>query len=181
MNYDPATKKVTPDSSMGRLRVYKEESATVFCWTNLSTNKDDDEVYAFPMQATFQKVKKSSSRVYILKYLDSDRHFFYWMQEPDASKDDNICKLIKDTILQESEDEVMADINTQAQPVPVQTLPAQIMPNQPIPGQSLFNQSFPFNQGFPLNQAAMDAQTLSRYIEMITGRSSHAEKSNLKI
>lgn len=53
---------------------------------------------AFPGEAKFEKVKQTSDRVYLLEYIQSKRRIFFWMQEPDRSKDEENAKKLNDTI-----------------------------------------------------------------------------------
>jgi len=53
----------------------------------------------FPGEATFAYVEQARSnptnpRVYLLKLAGSNEKMFFWMQEPDASKDEDICKKV---------------------------------------------------------------------------------------
>ena len=54
----------------------------------------------FPGDADFCKVPQcTTGRVFLLKFKNSSRKFFYWMQEPKEDKDEDICKKVNDLIL----------------------------------------------------------------------------------
>ena len=54
----------------------------------------------FPGDADFSKVSQcTTGRVFLLKFKNSTRKFFYWMQEPKEDKDEEICKKVNDLIL----------------------------------------------------------------------------------
>ncbi|WMV37026.1 hypothetical protein MTR67_030411 [Solanum verrucosum] len=48
----------------------------------------------FPEEAVFEKVNQSSGRVYILKFCTDDRRLFFWMQEPAADNDAQLCSSV---------------------------------------------------------------------------------------
>lgn len=149
MLFDLETKKVTPDPSMGKVQVFKEDEATVFKWINIKTGQADDDLYTFPQQAVFEKVKNSKARIYLLRYLDSDRRHFYWLQEQDPSKDEALCKRVNDAINVpiQAEEEVKAPVPQVSQPVGAPT------------------------------QAALDARALSQFMQMLAGQRQAIEES----
>ncbi|TVT99032.1 hypothetical protein EJB05_55662, partial [Eragrostis curvula] len=64
--------RVVPDTRKGLVRIGRDQ-------------------IIFPDEAVFEKVSESSGRVYILKFKHDDRKFFFWMQEPNADGDSQIC------------------------------------------------------------------------------------------
>lgn len=54
------------------------------------------DLIIFPGEADFIKIPQcTTGRVYLLKFKDhSSRRFFYWMQEPSTSKDDDLAKKV---------------------------------------------------------------------------------------
>ncbi|WVZ54741.1 hypothetical protein U9M48_005495 [Paspalum notatum var. saurae] len=64
--------RVVPDTRKGLVRVGRDQ-------------------IVFPDEAVFEKVTESSGRVYILKFKHDSRKFFFWMQEPNADRDTQIC------------------------------------------------------------------------------------------
>ncbi|XP_057814391.1 26S proteasome regulatory subunit RPN13 [Cryptomeria japonica] len=84
--------RVMPDTRKGLVRVAKgDEGLLHFQWLNRTTNVAELDQIIFPDEAVFEKVQESSGRVYILKFKDDDRKFFFWMQEPKADGDSHIC------------------------------------------------------------------------------------------
>lgn len=115
MNYDSATKKVTPDTRQGRVRVYlNNDGEKHFEWRDEAGNLEND-IYVFEFDAKFSRLK--SGRVFLLHFESYDEKYFFWMQEPDASKDDEICKKVNDLINFTGEPEGMET----EPPIPAQT------------------------------------------------------------
>ncbi|XP_021891418.1 26S proteasome regulatory subunit RPN13 isoform X2 [Carica papaya] len=54
----------------------------------------------FPNEAVFEKVNQASGRVYILKFNTDDRKFFFWLQEPKADDDAQLCTSVNNYINQ---------------------------------------------------------------------------------
>lgn len=54
----------------------------------------------FPNDAKFIKVNtgREGDRVYLLQYNNSTRRFFFWMQNKDSSKDDELTKKLNDNM-----------------------------------------------------------------------------------
>lgn len=87
--------RVIPDSRKGLVRIGKGEEGLVhFQWLDRSLNIVEDDQIVFPDEAVFEKVNQSAGRVYILKFHTDDRKFFFWMQEPKAENDAQLCNSI---------------------------------------------------------------------------------------
>jgi len=91
---------VKPDTRKGLIYLNQspEDSLMHFYWKDRSTNKVEDDLIIFPFEAEFSKVKQSKDRVYILKFQSSNQKLFFWMQEPKADKDEELCKKVNDII-----------------------------------------------------------------------------------
>jgi len=91
---------VKPDTRKGLIYLNQspEDSLMHFYWKDRSTNKVEDDLIIFPYEAEFSKVKQSKDRVYILKFQSSSQKLFFWMQEPKADKDEELCKKVNDII-----------------------------------------------------------------------------------
>ncbi|PIN04944.1 Cell membrane glycoprotein [Handroanthus impetiginosus] len=86
---------VLPDSRKGLVRIGRGEEGLVhFQWLDRSLNIVEDDQIVFPDEAVFEKVNQSSARVYILKFHTDDRKFFFWMQEPKADNDTQLCNSV---------------------------------------------------------------------------------------
>ncbi|KAK6152112.1 hypothetical protein DH2020_014747 [Rehmannia glutinosa] len=87
--------RVIPDSRKGLVRIGKGEEGLIhFQWLDRSLNIVEDDQIVFPDEAVFEKVNQSSGRVYILKFHTDDRKFFFWLQEPKAENDTQLCNSI---------------------------------------------------------------------------------------
>ncbi|XP_024016729.1 26S proteasome regulatory subunit RPN13 [Eutrema salsugineum] len=87
--------RVVPDTRKGLVRIARGEEGLVhFQWLDRSQNAVEDDQIVFPDEALFEKVNQSSDRVYILKFNTDDRKFFFWMQEPKAEGDAELCSSV---------------------------------------------------------------------------------------
>ncbi|KAM3694055.1 26S proteasome regulatory subunit RPN13 [Castanea sativa] len=85
-------KRVVPDTRKGLVRIARGEEGLVhFQWIDRTNNAVEDDQIVFPDEAVFEKVNQSSGRVYILKFNTDDRKFMFWMQEPNADGDTQLC------------------------------------------------------------------------------------------
>lgn len=88
-------KKVVPDLRKGLVRIGRgEEGLLHFQWLDRNLNAVEDDQIIFPEEAVFEKVNQVSGRVYILKFNTDDRKFFFWMQEPKAEEDSQLCSSV---------------------------------------------------------------------------------------
>ncbi|KAK9269757.1 hypothetical protein L1049_001535 [Liquidambar formosana] len=88
-------KKVVPDTRKGLVRIARgEEGLLHFQWLDRTQNVVEDDQIIFPDEAVFEKVDQASGRVYILKFNTDDRKFFFWMQEPKAEGDSQLCSSV---------------------------------------------------------------------------------------
>ncbi|XP_068326937.1 26S proteasome regulatory subunit RPN13 isoform X1 [Pyrus communis] len=88
-------KKVAPDTRKGLVRIARGDEGLVhFQWLDRSLNVVEDDQIIFPDEAVFEKVNQVSGRVYILKFTTDDRKFFFWMQEPKAEGDSQLCSSV---------------------------------------------------------------------------------------
>ncbi|KAK8506357.1 hypothetical protein V6N12_034093 [Hibiscus sabdariffa] len=135
-------KRVVPDTRKGLIRIARGEEGLVhFQWLDRTQNVIEDDQIVFPDEAVFEKVNQASSRVYILKFNTDDRKFFFWMQEPKAEDDSQLCIAVNNFInqplefgveepdasepLQVSEDMIEDDISSRAGNLTVPNLGAE--------------------------------------------------------
>ncbi|XP_042497709.1 26S proteasome regulatory subunit RPN13 isoform X2 [Macadamia integrifolia] len=71
-----------------------EEGLVHFQWLDRTRNEVEVDQIVFPDEAVFEKVGQSSDRVYVLKFSTDNRRFFFWMQEPIADGDPQICSSV---------------------------------------------------------------------------------------
>jgi len=72
-----------------------QDGATHFIWKDRQTLQIVDDLLIFPGDQTLEKVDtgRPNDRVYLLSFKTSaSRRFFFWLQEPDLSKDDERVK-----------------------------------------------------------------------------------------
>ncbi|KAL4384978.1 hypothetical protein GQ457_15G029460 [Hibiscus cannabinus] len=94
-------KRVVPDTRKGLIRIARGEEGLVhFQWLDRTQNVIEDDQIIFPDEAVFEKVNQASGRVYILKFNTDDRKFFFWMQEPEAEDDSQLCIAVNNFINQ---------------------------------------------------------------------------------
>ncbi|KAK8635456.1 hypothetical protein V6N13_004193 [Hibiscus sabdariffa] len=94
-------KRVLPDTRKGLIRIARGEEGLVhFQWLDRTLNVIEDDQIIFPDEAIFEKVNQASGRVYILKFNTDDRKFFFWMQEPNAEDDSQLCIAVNNFINQ---------------------------------------------------------------------------------
>ncbi|XP_042439944.1 26S proteasome regulatory subunit RPN13-like isoform X1 [Zingiber officinale] len=115
--------RVIPDTRRGLVRIGRGEEGLVhFQWLDRTQNIVEDDQIIFPDEAIFEKVSQSSDRVYILRFNSDSRKFFFWMQEPRADEDSQICTSVNFYINQPLEftsPDLMAEDETEAS-VPLQ-------------------------------------------------------------
>ncbi|XP_021891413.1 26S proteasome regulatory subunit RPN13 isoform X1 [Carica papaya] len=93
--------RVVPDTRKGLVRIARGEEGLVhFQWLDRAQNVVEDDQIIFPNEAVFEKVNQASGRVYILKFNTDDRKFFFWLQEPKADDDAQLCTSVNNYINQ---------------------------------------------------------------------------------
>ncbi|KAI5476718.1 26S proteasome complex ubiquitin receptor, subunit Rpn13 [Pseudohyphozyma bogoriensis] len=104
------------DPVEGRGLVYLEEADGLlhFCYKNLQTNSTDEDaggldLLLFPGDASFSRAKGASGRVNVLKFASSSHRHFFWCQDVDDSKDEEIVKKVNELMggLEEEEEQAM--------------------------------------------------------------------------
>eukprot|EP00501_MAST-03F_sp_TOSAG23-6_P000046 GSMAST32.ASY1.ANO1.47.1 assembled CDS len=98
--------KVVSDHTKGFVFMERDVSGLMhlkWCERDSLTVAPGDDQVVIAGDQTFKKVETgvASDRVYLLQYKNSSRRFFYWMQEPDSTKDEanvkKLCELIGQT------------------------------------------------------------------------------------
>lgn len=86
--------RVEPDTRKGLVRIGRAEEGLVHLqWLDRNGLVEDDQII-FPDEACFEKVNQSADRVYILKFNSDSRKSFFWMQEPNPDRDEEICTAV---------------------------------------------------------------------------------------
>merc|ERR1711981_1249160 len=74
-----------------------EDQLMHFKWKDRTSGTVEDDLIIFPDDVEFKKVSQcTTGRVFILKFKNSTRKLFFWMQEPKDEKDDEFCKKVND-------------------------------------------------------------------------------------
>ena len=101
--------KVKPDPTKGEIRIYISlDGLLSFQWVDSSNTKTDEPIVIFSDEWDWVKIGSQKGRVYLLqnKTFEDDKNFF-WLQDPDTSKD------------QEINDKMKQIVETGAFPVPI--------------------------------------------------------------
>jgi hypothetical protein len=97
MNYDG--RMVTPDRRKGIIRLVRDQMGMMtFQFLDADTKNVIDNVYVFPDEAKFEKVKQTKDRVYLLEMTATAQRHFFWMQEPDKEGDEERAKKVHNTM-----------------------------------------------------------------------------------
>ncbi|EOA27386.1 hypothetical protein CARUB_v10023516mg [Capsella rubella] len=112
--------RVVPDSRKGLVRIARGEEGLIhFMWLDRNLRTVEDDQIVFPDEALFEKVNQSSDRVYILKFNSDDRKLFFWMQEPRAEGDAELCSSVNQYLNQplefQDEEELAAAVTEEVE------------------------------------------------------------------
>uniref|UniRef100_A0A1X7V801 Uncharacterized protein n=1 Tax=Amphimedon queenslandica TaxID=400682 RepID=A0A1X7V801_AMPQE len=90
---------VSPDVRKGLVYMKYEDSLMHFCWKDRGSGKLEDDFIIFPGDAKLLRVSQcTTGRVFLLKFKDNGRKYFYWLQEPKDDKDEDYMKKVNDCI-----------------------------------------------------------------------------------
>eukprot|EP00002_Diphylleia_rotans_P018437 TRINITY_DN3571_c0_g1_i2.p1 TRINITY_DN3571_c0_g1~~TRINITY_DN3571_c0_g1_i2.p1 ORF type:complete len:279 (+),score=50.37 TRINITY_DN3571_c0_g1_i2:549-1385(+) len=68
-------------------------------WKDRISNVMEDDITILPGDAIFERVQQAKDgRVYALRFHESKRKHFFWMQEPSADQDEEYCQVINNAI-----------------------------------------------------------------------------------
>jgi 26S proteasome regulatory subunit N13 len=96
MTVDGST--VTADKRKGLIVIKKSDDLVNFIWKDRVTDVEEEPIVLFTDEVVFHKCKScKDGRVYYLKF-SNGRRDFYWMQEPDETKDDAFCRQVNHII-----------------------------------------------------------------------------------
>ena len=66
----------------------------------MTLHHHQDDLIIFPDDVEFKAVPAcTTGRVFVLKFKTSNKRMFFWMQEPKADKDEELCKKVETTAL----------------------------------------------------------------------------------
>jgi len=100
MTMNASTKLVSPDKRKGLLSIYQSDDTLMhLTWKDRGTGTLEDDLIIFPDDCEFQAVPAcTTGRVFVLKFKTSSKLMFFWMQEPKADKDEELCKKVNDSL-----------------------------------------------------------------------------------
>lgn len=101
MNFNAASKMVTPDKRKGQIFIEQGEDDHLMHlkWKDRTTGTVEDDLIIFPDDIEFKRVPAcTTGRVYLLKFKSTSRKMFFWMQEPKTDKDEEHCKKVNDLL-----------------------------------------------------------------------------------
>merc|ERR1719495_2254351 len=93
--------KVKADARKGMFYIHQSPSDQLIhlCWKTREGSNVEDDLIIFPDDCEWKHYKPvTSSRIYVLKFKSSSRRMFFWMQEPNASKDEDLAKKVNDSM-----------------------------------------------------------------------------------
>ncbi|KRY08981.1 Proteasomal ubiquitin receptor ADRM1 [Trichinella patagoniensis] len=85
---------VYPDHRKGLVYVHQSEDSLMhFCWKDRTTGVVEDANVEFvPVPQC------NSGRVFLLKFKNSNRRMFFWMQEPQSNRDEEYCRRVNELL-----------------------------------------------------------------------------------
>jgi len=100
MTYNTTTKMVSPDKRKGLLSVHQsDEQLMHLSWKDRGTGTVEEDLIIFPEDCEFSPVPAcTTGRVFVLKFKTNNRRMFFWMQEPKADKDEELCKKVNESL-----------------------------------------------------------------------------------
>ncbi|GAV04968.1 hypothetical protein RvY_15165-2 [Ramazzottius varieornatus] len=91
---------VTADPRKGMVYVNKgDDDLPHFCWRERSATSPEEDLIIMPNDVELKKVPQcTTGRVFLLRVKATGRKLFYWMQEFDATKDEELFKKVQDCL-----------------------------------------------------------------------------------
>jgi len=93
-------KTVSADPRKGLIQLEQTaDNLMHFRWKDRTTGNIDTDLIIFPDEASFKRIRQcTTGRVYLLEWKTTARRMFFWMQEPNEDKDEDICTKINQHI-----------------------------------------------------------------------------------
>lgn len=93
--------QVTADPRRGTISLERGNDGELqFHWTDRMSSRKEDQFHRmlFPEEAQFKRVKtgREHDRVYMLKYVQGQQRFMFWIQERASDKDEENCSKINE-------------------------------------------------------------------------------------
>jgi len=98
---------VDPSTTKGLISVAPSDDGLLhFYWANRENNNIEEDLILFPGDASFVPVQQvQGGRTYVLKFASSDQRFFFWMQDADPSRDEELVTKINNALNESFEDD----------------------------------------------------------------------------
>ncbi|OQV12308.1 Proteasomal ubiquitin receptor ADRM1 [Hypsibius exemplaris] len=97
MTMEGKTVKADPRAGIVYIIKSEEDSLLHFCWKERAAATAEDDLIVFANDVELKKVPQcKDGRVFVLKVKETGRKLFYWIQEPDAAKDDENLKKVSE-------------------------------------------------------------------------------------
>ncbi|KAH8409006.1 hypothetical protein KR009_005186, partial [Drosophila setifemur] len=135
-------KMVQPDDRKGLL--YLRQSAgdkqVHIQWMDRGSGSVELDIVASPGTLEFRRVEEcKTGRVYVLKYRDSVRRHFFWMQEPNPGNDADFCRRVNEILATANRDRnefaaAEADLDSDVGRKRKRDPPAAVADQEPAPG-----------------------------------------------
>ncbi|XP_030382142.1 proteasomal ubiquitin receptor ADRM1 homolog [Scaptodrosophila lebanonensis] len=95
-----AGKMVEPDTRKGSVFIRRTDDNNIhFCWRDRISGMVELDLLVSPRMLEFRRVEQcKTGRVYVLKFIQSTRRLFFWMQEPTHDLDDAYCARINELL-----------------------------------------------------------------------------------
>ena len=83
-----------------------EDDEKIMSWTDTKTDTEEITLYVFAGDAIFEQVNNTNGgRVYYLHFQSFEDRYFFWMQEPDETKDKDFVKQLNELINSDLEEQ----------------------------------------------------------------------------
>jgi hypothetical protein len=92
---------LTADKRKGLVfvKVSADDSLLHVCWKERNSEQVEDDFIVFPEEAEFVKIPQcTTGKAYVLKFKTSAQRLFFWLQESEEFKDDDLVKKFNDLI-----------------------------------------------------------------------------------
>lgn len=129
---------IKPDTRKGKLRLYRASDDLLHMqWINRETNKVEDDLIVIE-DVFLKKIEEcKTGRVYLLKFILSDKKMFFWMQDFDDSKDAVFVRKFNAAIGHDATKE--SDVKSDKQSIITNIEKPVIFPKESIPLRQLLD------------------------------------------
>ncbi|CAD8098377.1 unnamed protein product [Paramecium sonneborni] len=98
-DFNAETKKVVMIKAKGLLNLQLNDDNELWLkWYNVDQDDKIEIERVLIKGCTFFEKVKGQNRVYLLRFIDDDQKYFFWMQSDDPNSDENYCKQFMNVI-----------------------------------------------------------------------------------